>query len=148
VLVQAFPAGSYGWHLGTGNNTMHTNSVAVELCNFGQLVDGMTYVKTPVAPEQIVTLAKPFRGYKTWHRYSDKQIAVLKELIHYVANRDNIDVRKGLPELIKTKGADAFDFMDAAYCAGHKGLWCHGNVRPDKVDLFPQQEMMDMLLSL
>ena len=148
VLVQAFPSGSYGWHLGTGNSLMHRNSVAVELCNFGQIINGMTYVGTPVVSSQIVTLANSFRGHKTWHRYSDKQISVLRELILYVANRDSIDVRKGLPELIKMKGASAFDFIDINYCATHRGLWCHNNVRPDKFDLFPQPELMEMLVSL
>jgi hypothetical protein len=147
-LVQAFPTGGYGWHLGTGNNVMHRNSVGIEVCNFGWLKDGKTYVNTVAHESQIVTLAKPFRGYKTWHRYSDKQIAVLKDWILFIAERDNIDVRKGLPELIKSKGVDAFDFFDIKYVTNNPGLWSHTNVRKDKVDMFPQQELIDMLLSL
>jgi hypothetical protein len=147
-LVQAFPAGGYGWHLGTGNNLMHRNSVGIEVCNFGWIKDGKTYVNTNVHQSQIVTLDKPFRGHKTWHRYSDAQISVLKEWILFIANRDNIDVRKGLPELIKSKGADAFDFFDVAYVTKNPGLWNHTNVRKDKFDMFPQQELIDMLLSL
>jgi hypothetical protein len=27
-------------------------------------------------------------------------------------------------------------------------MWTHTNTRKDKVDMFPQQELMDMLLSL
>lgn len=147
-LVQAFPTGGYGWHLGTGNNLMHRNSVGIEVCNFGWVKDGKTYVNTVAHESQIVTLAKPFRGHKTWHRYSDKQIAVLKDWILFIADRDNIDVRKGLPALIKTKGADAFDFFDVAYVTKNPGLWSHTSVRKDKVDMFPQQELIDMLLSL
>ena len=147
-LVQAFPAGGYGWHLGTGNNLMHRNSVGIEVCNFGWIKDGKTYVNTNAHQSQIVTLDKPFRGHKTWHRYSDAQISVLKEWILFIANRDNIDVRKGLPELIKSKGADAFDFFDVAYVTKNPGLWNHTNVRKDKFDMFPQQELIDMLLSL
>jgi len=34
-MVQAFPEGNYGWHLGkNGSQTMHKNSVALEVCNF------------------------------------------------------------------------------------------------------------------
>jgi hypothetical protein len=29
-----------------------------------------------------------------------------------------------------------------------KGLWTHTNTRKDKVDMFPQQELIDMLLSI
>lgn len=147
-LVQAFPTGGYGWHLGTGNNVMHRNSVGIEVCNFGWIKDGKTYVNTVAQSSQIVTLAKPFRGHKTWHRYSDKQIEVLKDWILFIANRDNIDVRKGLPEMIRQKGADAFDFFDPKFVEANKGLWSHTNVRKDKVDMFPQQELIDMLLSL
>lgn len=147
-VVQAFPQGGYAWHLGTGNNVMHRNSVGIEVCSFGWIRNGRTYVNTVADPSQIVTLSKPFRGHRTWHRYSDKQIQSLKNLIIHIANRDNIDVRKGLPELIKQRGVDAFDIMDVRMCERTPGLWNHTNVRRDKTDMFPQQELIDMLLSL
>jgi hypothetical protein len=148
-VVQAFPQGGYGWHLGTGNNVMHRNSIGVEVCNFGWIKDGKTYVNTVANPAQVVTLAKPFRGFTQWHRYSDAQILALKNLILHIANRDSIDVRKGLPELIKTRGAhEAFDFFDVKFVERNPGLWNHTNVRKDKFDMFPQQELIDMLLSL
>ena len=149
-VVQAFPAGGYAAHLGI-NSIMHNNSVGIEVCNFGGLgVDGNTWAKNKPDPSQVVTLAKPFRGYKSYHKYSDKQIQSLKQLLLYIADRDNIDIRKGLPELIKKKGADAFDVFDISMCEKQKGIWCHTNVRKpsDKQDMFPQQELIDMLLSL
>jgi hypothetical protein len=169
VLVKAFPTGGYGWHLGTGNNLMHRNSVGIEVCNFGQLTKGgffkmvngkrtwikgkddsfYTYVGTEANSDQVVELDKEFRGFKFWHKYSDKQIEVLRDWILYIAERDNIDVRKGLVELIKEKGAhEAFDFFDIKYVTNNPGLWNHTNVRKDKFDMFPQQELVDMLLSL
>ncbi len=104
-LVQAFPQGGYGWHLGTGNNVMHRNSVGIEVCNCGYLTKGgyhkwnistkrnewialkpnsfYTYVGTEVEPTstQLATLPKAFRGHTTWHRYSEAQIEVLKDWI-------------------------------------------------------------------
>ena len=148
VLVQAFPTGFYGWHLGTGSKKLHTGSVGIEICNFGQLVDGKTYVGTVAHQTQIVKLAKPFRGYQYWHKYSDTQISVLKNWILFIADRDDIDVRKGLIELIHKKGADAFDHFDLSLVEKTRGLWTHTNVRKDKVDLFPQPELIDMLLSI
>jgi hypothetical protein len=127
---------------------MHRNSVGIEVNNFGWVRDGKTYVNTIALPSQIVTLAKPFRGHKTWHRYSDTQISILRDWILFIADRDNIDVRKGLPELIKTRGVDAFDFFDVAHVTKTPGLWNHTNVRRDKTDMFPQPELIDMLLSL
>jgi hypothetical protein len=149
VMVQAFPEGGYGWHLGkNGSQHMHTHSVAVEVCNFGYIVNGKTYAGTLVDNSQIVTLKKPFRGYKTWHKYSDAQIEALRKWILWIAERDNIDVRAGLPALIKQKGADAFEFNEDAYYGKVKGLWTHTNTRKDKFDMFPQDELLDMLISL
>ena len=148
-MVQAFPHGDYGWHLGkNGSQKMHVNSVGIEVCNFGYVVNGKTYAGTTVADSQIVKLSKEFRGHKLWHRYSDAQIEALHKWILWIAERDSIDVRAGLPALIKEKGADAFEFNEDAYYGRVKGLWTHTNTRKDKVDMFPQQELMDMLVSL
>ena len=149
VMVQAFPEGGYGWHLGkNGSQRMHNCSVGIEVNNFGYIKDGKTYAGTIAHKDQIVTLAKPFKGYKTWHRYSDAQIESLRLWMHFIAERDGIDIRAGLPALVKEKGADAFLFNADAYYGKVKGVWTHTNTRKDKFDMFPQQELLDMLTSL
>ncbi|PWL28270.1 MAG: hypothetical protein DCO96_09865 [Fluviicola sp. XM-24bin1] len=149
-IVQAFPEGAYGWHLGeNGSQHMHTHSVGIEVCNFSYINDkNQTYAGTNVVDSQIVTLAKPFRGHQRWYRYSDAQIESLRQLILYIANRDNIDVRKGLVEEVRAKGAAGFEFNSDAFYGKIKGMWTHTNTRKDKSDMFPQQELLDMLLSL
>jgi len=148
-VVQAFPEGNYGWHLGkNGSQHMHKNSVGIEVNNFGYIENGRTYAGTLVHESQIVTLDQPFKGHSKWHRYSDEQIESLKMLIQHIGERDEIDVRKGLPALIKEVGVSAFDFNKDAYYGRIKGLWTHTNTRKDKSDMFPQQELLDMLVSL
>ena len=148
-MVQAFPEGGYGWHLGkNGSQYMHTHSVGIEVNNFGWVKDGKAYQGTRVEESQIVTLDKPFRGHTTWHRYSDAQIEALHKWILWIGERDGIDIRAGLPALVKEKGADAFEFNEDAYYGRVKGLWTHTNTRKDKSDMFPQQELLDMLTSL
>ncbi len=148
-LVQCLPQGAFGWHLGpTGSGYMHRHSIGIEICNFGWAKDGKTYVGTKIHPDQIAKLAKPFRGHKEWHAYSDKQIETLKKFILWIAERDSIDVREGLVAEVKEKGAKAFDFNEDAWKGKVKGMWTHANVRKDKTDLFPQQELIDMLLTL
>jgi len=148
-MVQCFPEGSYGWHLGkNGSRYMHTHSVGIEVCNFGYIKNGKTYAGTVAEPSQICVLDEPFRGYKEWHKYSDKQISVLKEFILYIAERDSIDVRKGLVEEVKKKGAKGFEFNEDAFYGKIKGMWTHTNTRKDKFDMFPQPELLDMLMSL
>jgi len=149
-VVQAFPEGGFGWHLGkNGSQHMHVHSVGIEVNNFGYLKNGRTYAGQLADDSQVVELSEPFKGYKEWHRYSNKQIENLKKLILYIADRDNIDVRQGLPAVIKKYGvAKGFDFNEDAYYGKIKGLWTHTNTRKDKFDMFPQQELVDMLLSL
>ena len=148
-MVQAFPEGAYGWHLGkNGSQYMHTHSIGIEVNNFGYVVNGKAYQGTPVEESQIVTLKEPFRGHKTWHRYSDKQIEAIRLWLLWIAERDNIDVREGLPSLIKEKGAKAFDFNPDAYYGKVKGTWTHTNTRKDKFDMFPQEELLEMLITL
>ena len=148
-LLQCIPEGGYGWHLGkNGSQYMHTHSVGIEVNNFGWIKDGKTYAGTVADESQIVTLPEAFRGHKTWHRYSDNQIEVLRKWILYIAERDSIDVRAGLVEEIKKNGAKGFEFNENAYNGVIKGMWTHTNTRKDKVDMFPQPELIDMLLSL
>ena len=148
-MVQAFPEGAYGWHLGkNGSQHMHTHSVGIEVNNFGYIINGKTYAGTRVEESQIVTLKEPFRGHKTWHKYSDKQVEAIRLWLLWIAERDNIDVREGLPSLIKEKGAKAFDFNPDAYYGKVKGTWTHTNTRKDKFDMFPQEELLEMLITL
>lgn len=149
TIVQCFPEGSYAWHLGeNGSDYMHSHSVGIEACNFGPIKDGLTYTGQKANPLQIVELKQPFRGSKFYHRYSDKQLKTLRSLILYIADRDDIDVRKGLVQEIKNKGVLGFEFNSDAYYGKVKGIWTHTNTRKDKSDMFPQQELIDMLLSL
>jgi hypothetical protein len=148
-LIQCIPEGGYGWHLGkNGSQYMHKHSVGIEVTNFGWIKNGKTYAGTKAHESQISTLPEKFRGHSTWHRYSDKQINVLKNWILFIANRDNIEVRDGLVAEIKNKGAQGFEFNEDAYYGKIKGMWTHTNTRKDKVDMFPQPELIDMFLSL
>lgn len=168
-VVAAFPPGGYGWHLAIGRRKVHTHSVGIEVNNFGQLTKGgyskkvngkrtwiekdadkfYTYVGTEAHPDQVFDLGKEFRGHRYWHNYTDAQIENLEKLIKYIAKRDNIDVSKGLPEMIREKGAfEAFDFCDTNHCEKHPGLWAHTNFRKGKVDMYPHPKVVEMLLNL
>ena len=149
-IVKCVPDGGYGWHLGkNGNQEMHTNSVGIEVCNFSYLnQENKCYAGHVAHPSQIVTLKKQFKSKDKWHKYSDKQINALRQLILFIANRDNIDVKEGLPKLVKEKGAKAFEWNVDAYYGRVKGLWTHSNTNKYKSDMFPQEELLTMLTEL
>lgn len=149
-IVRAFPEGCQGYHLGaSGSSYMNTHSVGIEMCNFGYVDNGKTYTGATVNPEQIVSLNVPFRGYLHWHKYSDEQLKVVRDLLLYIADRDNIDLHEGLYKWIKSEGAiKAFDYHVDAYKGNVKGLITHTNIRKDKFDCSPQPNLVDMIMSL
>lgn len=149
-IVRAFPEGCQGYHLGaSGSSYMNTHSVGIEMCNFGYVDNGKTYTGATVNPEQIVSLNVPFRGYLHWHKYSDEQLKVVRDLLLYIADRDNIDLHEGLYKWIKSEGAiKAFDYHVDAYKGNVKGLLTHTNIRKDKFDCSPQPNLVDMIMSL
>lgn len=149
-IIRAYPEGNQGYHIGTsGSSYMNTHSVGVELCNMGWVKNGKTYTNSIIRPDQIVSLKEPFRGYIGWHKYTTKQIEVLRDLLLYIANRDNIDLHTGIYKWIKTEGAiKAFDFHQDAYNGKVRGMLCHSSIRKDKWDMSPQPELIDMILTL
>lgn len=154
-VVECFPDGYIAWHLGkVGNFNASKYSVGIELNNFGylKLKDGKyyNYVNSTVPEDQVVDLGYEFRGFRYWHKYSDAQIESLRKLILHIKDiYPTIDITKGLIEELETKSpAEAFEFNRDAYDGRVYGLWTHTNVRKDKFDCFPQQELVDMLKSL
>ena len=149
-IVRAFPEGCQGYHIGdSGSSYMNRHAVGIEMCNFGYVKNGKTYTGASVSTDQIVTLKEMFRGYMSWHKYSDEQIRAVRELLLYIANRDNIDLHEGLYKWIKMEGSiKAFDFHIDAYKGNVKGLLTHTNIRKDKFDCSPQPNLVDMIMSL
>lgn len=149
-VLRAFPEGCQAYHIGaSGSSYMNIHSVGIEMCNFGYVKNGKTYTGTNVKEDQIISLWESFKGYRTWHKYSDEQIRVVRELLLYVANRDNIDLHEGLYKWIKEEGViKAFDFHMDAYKGNIKGLLTHTNIRKDKFDCSPQPNLVDMIMSL
>lgn len=148
-ILRAFPEDAYGFHIGNaGVSGLDKRAVGIEVCNFGHIKDGKTYTGAVCQPNQIATLSKPFRGYTQFQRYSDKQLESLRKLLLYIADRDNIDLHKGIYEWIKKEGVAAFDYHADAYNGKVKGMVTHANIRKDKEDMFPQPELIDMILSL
>tara|TARA_R110000851_G_scaffold100671_16_gene216415 strand:- start:4088 stop:5008 length:921 start_codon:yes stop_codon:yes gene_type:complete len=150
VVVQAFPENGYGWHLGkTGSGYMNRHSVGIEICSTGYLDNGDTYFGSKVTESQILKLESPFRKKMEWHKYSDKQIEETGLLLKFIADRDNIDMRLGLQQWIKKYGpVKAFEYQEDAYYGKVKGLLTHTNVRRGKMDCYPDERLVEMILKL
>jgi len=104
-VYRAFDENCWAYHLGLDKSALDKTSLAIEICNFGQLKKTgdkyLTYVATEMPAEQVTTLASPFRDYTYYHSYSSAQLDSLKQLLLDLASRFSIDLKKGLQEWIK-----------------------------------------------
>lgn len=132
-------------HLGIDNESLNSKSIGIELCNYGPLnlgKDGNFYnsINKPVNKEDVFELETEFRGYKYWEKYTQAQLDSLSKLINYLKKRWLIQIESGI------YNEDWFNYDEKWISVG--GLRNHSQVKPDKFDLFPQKELIDMLNSL
>jgi hypothetical protein len=107
VIVRCFPETQWAWHLGVKDSggIFDKISIGIEICNYGQLTKSktgqfMTYTSSPVPDDQVLELSTPFRGYKYYHKYTDRQLDSLRELLVFLGNKFGINLKMGLQEWI------------------------------------------------
>ncbi len=153
LILKCFDEEYYAWHLGQVDQYMHKHSIGIELCNFGYLTKKSnsfyTYAGTVVDPDQVVDLGYTFRGYRYWQKYSDKQLSSLVDLITYLTEKHSISTYIGLKERLSSMSPkDAFEYFEEAVHGEVKGILSHTSVRKDKFDVFPQENLIDLILNL
>lgn len=134
VIVEALPVEMWAHHLGTknSNNTqLNKQSIGIEICNYGPLTKSangeyFTYVNSRVPEEDVIDLGKNWRGYRYYHRYTEKQIESVKFLIQKYSEEYNIDIKKGMLELFekkkKTDGMDTLELQKFLNTKGYLGM--------------------------
>ena len=165
-ILQAIKDEYWGYHLGAVKSSkMHKGSISIEICSAGCLTekDGKyyTWYGAQVHESQVARLDSEYRGHKYYHKYSLEQIKATKALLLLIADKHGINLKSGIVEKLtnSTKpgisqyypvpgNPNAFDYSEDANLGKIKGVLTHGQVRKDKSDVFPQQELITMLLSL
>jgi len=136
----------WAYHLGVKGTKgkYDKNSIGIEMCNYGycRVVDGkfINYVSREVPADEVVDLGKEFRGYRYWEKYTDEQIENLRKLLIYLIDKHDIEIEHGIYDW------DWFNYEHDKLKG--VGIRTHVQVRNDKTDMFPQQELIDMLNSL
>jgi len=152
TIAQAFSSREWAWHLGVkdsvfkGQKLPYKNldkySVGIELTNWAYLVekDGKyyNYVGGVVDKSEVTWLNKPFKNHKTWHKYSDKQIESLRELLLYLGETYGISLKYN----------DDIFSLNTRALKGENGLYTHNSVRVDKSDVYPCPRLIKMLKGL
>ena len=152
TIAQAFSSRDWAWHLGVkdsvfkGQGLPYKNldkySVGIELTNWAYLVEKggkyYNYVGGVVDKSEVTWLEKPFKNHKTWHKYSDKQIESLRELLIYLGETYGVNLKYN---------EDIWSLNKRAL-KGENGLFTHNSVRVDKSDVYPCPRLIQMLKGL
>lgn len=157
VVVEDFPNNYLGWHTGKVGNFKKVSklSCGIETCNFGYAIKKgnkyYNYVNIEIPEDMIYDLGYEFRGHRYWHKYTDEQIESLRLLILHVKDiYPKINLNNGLPRLLK-EGVEpgvAFEYNENANYGRELGLWTHTNIRKNKFDMSPQENLINMLKNI
>lgn len=125
------------------NELCARHSVQIELDSWGGLTKDATgnwlnSAKQIMKPDDVIEYPNGFRGFKAFEKYTDAQIASVKYLLELWCKEF------GIP---KTYNPDIWDVTKRAYNL-EGGIYTHCSVRPDKSDLHPQYEVIEMLKNL
>ena len=104
------------------NSTLPESSVAQPINAFGK---PMTY-----------------KGYAYYEKYSNAQIANVKNVVTGWMNKYSIPFNYDWNELFNP------NTLSTKALKGEKGVYTHNSVRTGKQDIFPQKELIDMLKSI
>lgn len=153
-ILQAIPDQYWAYSLGAIKQaSVQSRSLNIELCSAGKLTEKngeyFTWYGAKVHPSQVVRLETPFKEHRYYHRYSDEQLDSLKALILLLKDKHDINIKLRLLQDLSTMGAAAFEYRPM-YNNNQQvgGIMTHGQLKEDKFDLFPQPELVDMLLKL
>lgn len=157
VPYQLFSSKYWGGHVG-GKRSMAKSfgkygleyrncsqpSIGVEIISWGglKMIDGKLYncyggeyKEGDVKPTYF---EEGYRGYNYYDSYTEAQIETLRQLLLYWNQRYGISLEYN---------EDMWDVSEDAL-KGKNGIWAHTSFRFDKSDIFPQENMVEMLKNL
>ena len=152
TIVQGFGSEYWAYHLGLGTKhfmgqglpylPLDRSSIGIEVCSWGPITKKGTkyynYVGKEIPADEVEELEKPYKGYKLWHKYTDEQIASIKDLLVLWNEKYDIDL---------TYNADVWDVTKRAL-KNEPGVYTHNSVRADKADVYPCPRLIEMWQSL
>ena len=149
------------WSNHLGVDALHPKSLSVEIAAYGFVtLNGKgQYINdyNSVVPTNQVTAAvnkylkpAPYRGYKFFQKYTDAQITALENLIvKWKTAHPGIIWEYDFDEMFPPSKDETVTgvgrTLSANALAGVPGVYSHCSVRTDKVDIFPQANLISML---
>lgn len=141
TIYETFDPKYWAYHLGVrGNSIIERSSIGIEICSYGALDPATleTYTGKVIPVEKTVKLDTPFRNYRVWEKYTAEQIASLSKLLPYLLDRFKIPMQPDRKEFWEHRNPATL----------LPGVWSHSTVRLDKIDIFPQRELVELIMGL
>lgn len=150
TIHQCFNSKYWAYHLGCKGSIFAARalpyvnldkiSLSIELDSLGPVdKNGVSIAYGPKCTTKNIThYPNKFRGYEYYETYSTKQLESLKLLLQFWCDKFSISTMYN---------DDMWDMSNRALTAT-SGIWSHTSVRPDKSDVHPQQELIDLLKTL
>jgi len=142
TIYETYSPEFWAYHLGVkGATWLEKASIGIEICSYGQLTPNvagelLTYTKKVIPKEKAAKVS--FRGFEYYEAYTPEQITALKQLLPYLMDRFGIKPQADRKNF--------WEYRDAKTLP--PGIWSHTTVRKDKVDIFPQKEIVELVNSL
>jgi len=152
VIAQGYSSKYYAGHIGRSHGLdkfklpyfdYSSISIGVEICCWGFLTKTangyVNYVGSIVPNTQVCELQTPYRGQKYFQKYTQKQIDAVEKLLRYW------NKIYGIPLTYRED-----DMWNLSLNANRKvpGVYTHNSYRLDKIDIYPDPDMITMLKTL
>jgi N-acetyl-anhydromuramyl-L-alanine amidase AmpD len=142
-IFECFDPKYWAYSLGVkGQTGLEKATIAIEIACYGALTakngKWVTYTGKEIPAGQTVKLDTPFRSFQVWEAYTPEQIASLKQLLPYLIDKFKI--------ILQADRKNFWEFQNPATLS--TGIYSHTTVRKDKIDIFPQKELVDLVYSL
>lgn len=152
TIYQCYSSKYWAYHLGLKQEVFKTykvpytpldkTSLSIELANYGEVeqhADGKWYNEYGgLLKGEVVTYSTPFKGIRSFEKYTDAQIESLKQLLIYWGDKFKIPLHYN---------EDIWNISINAL-KGVSGVYTHVSYRTDKSDCHPQSSLIQMLKSL
>lgn len=149
TIIEAFEPTKWAYALGVkgDDDFIEKHSIGIELVAVGQVYpEGSEFAFYPLFPSKVgrkpipasdvVTLDKPWRGFKHYQKYTDKQIESLIWLTKKLMEDFKIPLQANFKNFFE------FNPDVAATNIHTPGIWGHTTVRQDKNDVVPYPEFL------
>lgn len=141
IIYECYDPNYWAYSLGVkGNSQIERSAIPIEICSYGNLVlkDGrfLNWTGKEVKPDKVIKCS--FRGFDYYEKYTDEQIKALYELLPFLVSKFNLK--------LQSDKTNFFEFQNPNKLL--PGIWSHSTVRKDKVDIFPQKELVELVYNL